>query len=146
VIFDVKAKRTILSELGLGKGVCVKTLIDAAEYAAVHGDRDYCCHSLWAVNTLIGRNFPEHPTIAEIVLYRLFYVTGPVLGWALYTMRESYLRGRYPWQTLARAVDELAAERPDVVPHPGATEQGVNAGMKFKRSERLEHVFVSANI
>jgi DNA-directed RNA polymerase subunit RPC12/RpoP len=61
VIFDVKAKRTILSELGLGKGVCVKTLIDAAEYAAVHGDRDYCCHALWAVNTLIGRNFPEHP-------------------------------------------------------------------------------------
>jgi hypothetical protein len=117
VIFDVNAKRTILSELGLGKGVCVKTLIDAAEYAAVHGDRDYCCHALWAVNTLIGRNFPEHPTIAEIVLYRLFYVTGPVLGWALYTMRESYLRGRYPWQTLARAIDELAVERPEVVPH-----------------------------
>ncbi len=117
VIFDVNAKRTILSELGLGKGVCVKTLIDAAEYAASQGDRDYCCHALWAVNTLIGRNFDEHPTIAEIVLYRLFYVTGPVLGWALYTMRESYLRGRYPWQTLARAIDELSAERPEVVPH-----------------------------
>lgn len=116
-IFDVRAKRTILNELGLGKGVCVKTLIDAAEYASTHGDRDYACHALWAVNTLIGRNFGEHPTIAEIVLYRLFYVTGPVLGWALYTMRNSYLRGRYPWQTLARAIDELAAERPEVVPH-----------------------------
>jgi DNA-directed RNA polymerase subunit RPC12/RpoP len=116
-VFDVHAKRAILSELGLGKAVCVKTLIDAAEFAATRDARDYACHALWAVNTLIGRNFDEHHVIAEIVLYRMFYVTGPVLGWALYTMRNSYLRGRYPWQTLARAVDELGADRPEVVPH-----------------------------
>ncbi|MCC7508132.1 MAG: hypothetical protein IT464_02005 [Planctomycetes bacterium] len=117
VVFDVNAKRAILSELGLGKAVCVKTLIDAGEYAALHHNRDYACHALWAVNTLIGRNFDEHPVIAEIVLYRLFYVTDAVLGWALYTMRNSYLRGRYPWPVLWKACDELGADRPEVVPH-----------------------------
>ncbi|MBX3461245.1 MAG: hypothetical protein KF696_14970 [Planctomycetes bacterium] len=116
VVFDTQAKRVVLSELALGKAVCVKTLIDAAEYAGSL-DRDYACHALWGVNTLIGRNFDEHPVIAQIVLYRMFYVTGPVLGWALYTMRQSYLRGRYPWQTLWRAIDELGADRPEVVPH-----------------------------
>lgn len=117
VVFDAHGKACILHELGLGKGVCVKTLIDAAEYAAAHGARDYACQALWSVNTLIGRNFDEHPVIAQIVLYRLFYVTGPVLGWALYTMRSSYLRGRYPLEFLIQAIDELSVERPQVVEH-----------------------------
>ena len=117
VVFDVHGKSCILHELGLGKGVCVKTLIDAAEFAASHGARDYACQALWSVNTLIGRNFDEHPVIAQIVLYRLFYVTGPVLGWALYTMRSSYLRGRFPIAELVRAIDELSIERPQVVEH-----------------------------
>jgi DNA-directed RNA polymerase subunit RPC12/RpoP len=117
VVFDVHGKACILHELGLGKGVCVKTLIDAAEFAAAHGARDYACQALWSVNTLIGRNFDEHPVIAQIVLYRLFYVTGPVLGWALYTMRSSYLRGRYPLEFLVRTIDELSIERPQIVEH-----------------------------
>lgn len=116
-VFDVNAKACVLHELGLGKGVCVKTLIDTAEFAAAHGARDYACQALWAVNTLIGRNFDEHPVIAQIVLYRLFYVTGPVLGWALYTMRSSYLRGRFPLEFLVQAIDELSIERPQVVEH-----------------------------
>lgn len=117
VVFDPVGKPCILHELGLGKGVCVKTLIDSAEFAAAQGARDYACQALWAVNTLIGRNFDEIPVIAQIVLYRLFYVTGPVLGWALYTMRNSYLRGRYPVEVLVRAIDELGAERPELVEH-----------------------------
>jgi hypothetical protein len=117
VVFDLRGKSCILHELGLGKGVCVKTLIDAAEFAASHGAREYACQALWSVNTLIGRNFDEHPVIAQIVLYRLFYVTGPVLGWALYTMRSSYLRGRFPIAELVRAIDELSIERPQVVEH-----------------------------
>jgi hypothetical protein len=117
VVFDVRGKACILHELGLGKGVCVKTLIDAAEYAAAHGARDYAANALWSVNTLIGRNFDEHPVIAQIVLYRLFYVTGPVLGWALYTMRSSYLRGRYPLEFLVQTIDELSVERPQIVEH-----------------------------
>lgn len=117
VVFDVNAKRHVLTELSLGKAVCVKTLIDAAEYAAVQGARDYACHALWGVNTVIERNFKQHHVIAQIVLYRMFYVNGPVLGWALHTMRNGYVRGRYPWQTLWQAIDELGADRPEVVPH-----------------------------
>ena len=117
VVFDAAAKPFLVHELGLGKGVCVKTLIDTAEFAAAHGADEYACNALWAVNTLIGRNFDEHPVIAQIVLYRMFYVTGPVLGWALYTMRSSYLRGRYPLEFLVRAIDELSIERPQVVQH-----------------------------
>lgn len=55
--------------------------------------------------------------IAQIVLYRMFYVTGPVLGWALYTMRNGYLRGRYPIEYLVRAIEELSVERPQLVEH-----------------------------
>jgi len=116
-VFDVNAKACVLHELGLGKGVCVKTLIDTAEYAASRGANEYACNALWAVNTLIGRNFDEHATIAQVVLYRMFYVTGPVLGWALYTMRESYLRGRYPVALLVQAIDEIGTERPELVQH-----------------------------
>lgn len=117
VAFDVKLKPCVLHELALGKGVCVKTLIDAAEYAAAHGSPGLAWQALWGVQTLIGRNFPEHPVIAQIVLYRLFYLTGPVLGWALDALRNSYLRGRYPTEFLLRAIDELGAERPSLVPH-----------------------------
>ncbi|MCB9896247.1 MAG: hypothetical protein H6839_17590 [Planctomycetes bacterium] len=117
VVFDANARACVLHELGLGKGVCVKTLIDTAEFAAAHGANDYACNALWAVNTLIERNFDEHPVIAQIVLYRLFFVTGPVLGWALYTMRNGYLRGRYPIEYLVRAIEELSIERPQLVEH-----------------------------
>ncbi|MEE9312303.1 MAG: hypothetical protein V3V10_07800, partial [Planctomycetota bacterium] len=55
--------------------------------------------------------------IAQIVLYRMFYVTGPVLGWALKAMRSSYLRGRFPIETLVRAIDELGSERPELIEH-----------------------------
>ncbi|MHC4839346.1 MAG: hypothetical protein ACYTDT_00080 [Planctomycetota bacterium] len=116
-VFDVNGKASILHELGLGQGVCVKTLIDTAEYAAANGAREYACQALWAVNTLIGRNFDEHPVIAQIVLYRLFYVTGPVLGWALDAMRSSYLRGRFPTELLIHAIDELGHERPELIEH-----------------------------
>ncbi|MEZ5991981.1 MAG: hypothetical protein R3E76_06480 [Planctomycetota bacterium] len=117
VVFDAQSKPCLVHELGLGQGVCVKTLIDAAEHAAGSGRRDYACQALWAVGTLIGRNFEEIPVIAEIVLYRLFYVTGQVLGWALHTMRNSYLYGRFPIEVLVRAIDEIAVERPEVVPY-----------------------------
>lgn len=117
VIFDVHCKRNVLSELGLGDAVCIKSLIDAAEFAAAQGAGEQACHALWGANNLIERNFPQIPVIAEIVLYRLFYVTGPVLGWALNALCNSYLRGRYPDDVLQRACDELATERPEVVPH-----------------------------
>ncbi|MBZ0135620.1 MAG: OmpH family outer membrane protein [Planctomycetes bacterium] len=117
VVFDANVKPCIVQELALGEGVCVKTLIDAAEYAAGNGVLGQAWPALWGVQTLIGRNFDEHPVIAQIVLYRLFYLNGPVLGWALDALRNSYLRGRYPIEFLLRAIDEIGAERPQIVPH-----------------------------
>lgn len=117
VVFDTNVKPCIVQELALGKGVCVKTLIDAAEYAAANGVLAQAWPALWGVQTLIGRNFDEHPVIAQIVLYRLFYLNGPVLGWALDALRNTYLRGRYPTEFLLRAIDEIGAERPRLVPH-----------------------------
>lgn len=117
VVFNRNVKPCIVQELALGKGVCVKTLIDAAEYAAANGVPEQAWPALWGVQTLIGRNFDEHPVIAQIVLYRLFYLSGPVLGWGLSVLRESYLRGRYPTEILLRAIDEINVERPKLVPH-----------------------------
>ncbi len=109
--------RHLLSELALGPGPCVKLLLDAAEAAAARGDRDLACHALWGVNTLFGRNFPDHQRMAEVVLYRLFWLDGAVLGWGLSMLRNGFHNGvRLPWRTLVVAVDDFAAERPLVVP------------------------------
>lgn len=116
VVFDVHGKRTILSELALGRGVCVKLLLDVAEVANAQGARDYACHACWGVNTIFGRNFDQHETMAEIVLYRMFYLTGTVLGWAVYIFKGGFHCGyRLPWKKLVQAMDDFAHERPELL-------------------------------
>jgi len=115
-VFNVHGKRRILSELALGRGVCVKLLLDAAEVAAAQGARDYACHACWGVNTIFGRNFDQHETMAEIVLYRMFYLTGTVLGWAVYIFKGGFHCGyRLPWKKLVLAMDDFAHERPELL-------------------------------
>ena len=117
VLFDTAGKRCLLDEVALGKSVCVKLLIDVAEFAETRGDAEYAACALLGINTLVGRNFDDIPLIAAIVLYRLYDVTGVVLGWALDALKTSYLRARLPPGLMIPVIDDLGEERPRIVPH-----------------------------
>lgn len=109
--------RKLLWELGLGSGVCLKPLLDAADVAGRQGALEYACTALWAANTLLGRNHSELPVLGRIILYRTMYVSGPVLGWALRFIRgEGVPTYLYPNETLLEFIDDCAAERPKLVP------------------------------
>lgn len=116
-IYHSGGSRKLLWELGLGSGVCLKPLLDAADIAARQGALEYACTALWAANTLLGRNYPEHPVLAQIILYRTMYVTGPVLWWALrFIQGDDGIGYRYPTDALLQFIDDCAAERPKLVP------------------------------
>jgi len=117
VLFDTAGKRTLLDEIALGTNVCVKLLIDVAEYAESEGDAEYASCALLGVNTLVARNYDDIPLIAAIVFYRLYDVTGIVLGWALNALKFGDLRARLPAGLTIPVIDDLGEERPRLVPH-----------------------------
>lgn len=118
VTFDENGSRTLLWQLGLGSGICLKLLLDSADYAATRGGTDYACAALWAVNTILERNFDRRIMLAEIVLYRLLYLRGPAQAWALELVKGQMGLGvRFPTPTLLRFMDDCACERPELLPH-----------------------------
>jgi hypothetical protein len=55
--------------------------------------------------------------MGQIVLYRMIYLTGPVLSWSLRLAQGRMGLGfEYPQETLLRFIDDCAAERPNLVP------------------------------
>ncbi len=118
VTFDENGSRSLLWQLGLGSGICLKLLLDSADYAATRGGIDYACAALWGVNMIFERNFAKRVTLAEIVLYRLLYLRGPVQAWALELVKGQMGLGvRFPTPTLLRFMDDCVYERPELVPH-----------------------------
>ena len=117
VLFDTAGKRTLLDEVALGTNVCVKLLIDVAEYAENEGDAEYASCALLGVNTRVDRNYDDIPLIAAIVFYRLYDITGVVLGWALDALKCGDLRTRLPAGLMIPVIDDLGEERPRLVPH-----------------------------
>ena len=118
VTFDIEGSRSLLWQLGLGEGICLKLLLDTADYAAEHGGTEYACAALWACNTIFERNYANRISLAEIVLYRLLYLRGPVQAWALQLVQGQMGLGvRFPTPTLLRFMDDCAAERPELIPH-----------------------------
>jgi DNA-directed RNA polymerase subunit RPC12/RpoP len=116
--FDVNGSQTLLRELSLGSGIGLKLLLDTADYAGTRGAVEYACSALWAVNTMIERNYADRMRLAEIVLYRLLYLKGPVQAWAIELAKGQMGLGcRFPTPTLLHFIDDCAAERPELVPH-----------------------------
>jgi hypothetical protein len=113
---DPHGSTEFLHAIGLGNARGLKLLIASADVASRAGDIDYASNALWAANTIIERNFDQHPIIAEIVLYRLLQTSTPVLGWMLDTMSSGYggyvFKDPYP---LLEFIDDCAFERPDLV-------------------------------
>lgn len=138
-MLDPQGKRCIMSEVGLGPPIGIKPLLDAAEVAAARGQRDHACHALWGVNTMFGRNFPAHERMTEVVLYRMFYLTGPVLGWAVYYLQGGCHCGyTHPWVKLAPMIDEFAQERPGVAKELRRCLLALDAGSGAEYRTRLD--------
>ncbi|MCA8920297.1 MAG: ankyrin repeat domain-containing protein [Planctomycetes bacterium] len=113
---DPQGSPALIWQLGLGSGVCLKPLLDAADALAQAGALRLACTALWAANTLLGRNYPEHPVLSEVILYRVIYLHGVPLAWALeFVSGRGAVRFEYPVETLLRFLDDCSAERPELV-------------------------------
>jgi len=116
-IYDLACPRPIIFEVGLGDGVCLKPLLDAAEFACRRGDFAYACWCLHGVNMIFQRNYPQHPIMGQIILYRMLYLTGPVLAFALLLAQRQFGIGfYYDAETLLHFMDDAAVERPSLLP------------------------------
>jgi hypothetical protein len=114
--YDLKGPPEVLDEVGLGNARGMKLLLDSADLAARAGDTVRAARACWGASTMIDRNFDQHPIIAEIVFYRMFYLSGPVLGWAL-NLLESGTGGYVfkDWKKVLEFADDCAFEAPDLV-------------------------------
>lgn len=115
VLFDVAGSRALLFELGMGPGTGFKLLLDVAQWACQQGAVDYGCTALWGAGQILQRHYEEHDVLRQVLLYRVLYLEGPVLGWAVLMINSQLgVAMRYPPDMLLRFVDEAARERPEV--------------------------------
>jgi hypothetical protein len=113
---DPRGPVEMLHEVGLGNARGMKLLLDAADAAAREGSTEYAANALWAAHDIIERNYDEHPVVAQIVLYRLFYLAPLPMGWVLCVLRSG--EGGYVFKdpyALLGFVDDCAFERPELV-------------------------------
>ena len=118
IAFERAVPPTLLFALGLGDGTGLKLLLDAAELAHRRGDDDAATTALLAVNWIFQRNFGHHAVMGEILLYRMLYLSGPALAFALLLARRRVTGTgfHYTAETLLSFIDEAAVERPTLVP------------------------------
>ena len=141
VVFNFNSSQVLLRQLGLGSGIGLKLLLDVADYAASAGATEYACSALWAVNTMIERNYAGRMRLAEIVLYRLLYLRGPTQAWAIDLAKGQMGLGcRFESQTLLHFIDDCVAERPELVPHIRRCFYHGNAKDQAEFQSRLELV------
>jgi hypothetical protein len=113
---DPRGCTELFHQIGLGNARGMKLLLDAADAAARAGAIDYTANALWAAHYVIERNYDEHTVIAEIMLYRLFYLSPMVMGWVLYVIQSG--EGGYVFKdpyALLEFIDDCAFERPELV-------------------------------
>jgi hypothetical protein len=113
---DPRGPVEMLHEIGLGNARGMKLLLDAADAAARTGALEYAANALWAAHYIIERNYDEHPVVAQIMLYRLFYLSPLPMGWVLYVLRSG--EGGYVFKdpySLLEFIDDCAFERPDLI-------------------------------
>ena len=142
---DPHGSTELLHQIGLGNARGMKLLLDAADAAARAGAMDYAANALWAAHTLIERNYDEHPAMAQIMLYRLFYLSPTVMGWVLYVLQSG--EGGYVFKdpyALLEFIDDCAFERPELVSFLAARPFAPEVTTRAELGERL--AFINARL
>lgn len=141
VVFRADGSRPLLCEIGLGPGTGFKLLLDVAQWACEKGEVEYGCTALWAAGDILQRHYEEHDVLRQVLLYRILYLDGPVLGWAVRMINSQHgVNMRYPPDMLLRFVDEAAQERLEVaeaVAHPLSEREAADQVEYKARLERL---------
>jgi hypothetical protein len=138
---DPQGCTELLHEIGLGNARGMKLLLDAADAAARSGAVDYAANALWAAHAIVERNVDEHPVIAQIMLYRLFYLSPTVMGWVLNVLRsgEGGTVFSDPY-ALLEFMDDCAFERPELVSFLAARPYAPPVTTLIEMSERLRFI------
>ena len=142
---DPRGSTELLHQIGLGNARGMKQLLDGADAAARAGAMDYAANALWSAHYIIERNYDEHPIIAEIMLYRLFYLSPTVLGWVLYVIQSG--EGGYVFKdpySLLEFIDDCAFERPELVSCLATRPYAPEVTTRAEMLERLK--FISARL
>lgn len=141
VVFQVEGSRSLLFEIGMGPGTGFKLLLDVAQWACQRGAVEYGCTALWGAAQILQRHYEEHDVLRQVLLYRVLYLDGPVLGWAVSMINSQQgVAMRYSPDVLLRFVDEAAQERPEVavaIAHPLGEEIATDQVEYKARLERL---------
>jgi ankyrin repeat protein len=141
VVFQAGGSRALLFAIGLGPGTGLKLLLDVAQWACQQGAIEYGCTALWGAGQILQRHYEEHDVLREILLYRVLYLDGPVLGWTVLMINSQLgVAMRYPSDMLLRFVDEAAMERPEVavaIKHSLGEEPAADQVTYRARLERL---------
>lgn len=142
---DPHGSTELLHQIGLGSARGMKILLDAADAAARAGAVDYAANALWAAHYIVERNFDEHPVIAEIMLYRLFYLSPTVMGWVLHVLQSG--EGGYVFKdpyALLGFIDDCTFERPELVSFLATRPYAPEVTTLAEMLERLK--FISARL
>lgn len=117
-VVRVPADRLVISSLGLGKAIGLKLLLDSSMLAHTRGDHAQSVACLFAINWMLQRNYDEHPIISQILMHRMFYLSGPPLAFCVMFMHRqvSDVAFRYDPRTTLSFLDDAVAERPILVP------------------------------
>lgn len=142
---DLGGCTELLHQIGLGTARGMKLLLDAADAAARAGALEYAANALWAAHAIIERNYDEHPVIAQIMLYRLFYLSPAPMGWVLNVIRSG--EGGYVFKdpcALLEFIDDCAFECPGLVTFLAARPYAPDVASMGELAERL--AFVEARL
>lgn len=112
-LFRLDGCRALLFEIGMGPGSGLKLLLDVAQWAIEQGELEYCCTALWGASQILQRNYPDHPVLRQVLLYRLLYTTGPVQLWILRMVQSRQgVAMRYSADELLEFLDDASLENP----------------------------------
>lgn len=112
-LFRIDGCRALLFAIGLGPGSGLKLLLDVAQWAVEQGALEYACTALWGASQILQRNYPDHPVLRQVLLYRLLYVTGPVQLWILRMVQSRQgVAMRYTADNLLEFLDDASLEDP----------------------------------
>lgn len=122
-MFRGGTSRALIASLGLGAPIGLKLLLDSAEWSSRNardgatGD-EHAAACLNAVNWIFQRNFEAHAVMGEVLLYRMLYLSGSTLAFALGVAQRRITGTGFHFNapTLLRFIDDAEAERPALVP------------------------------